>query len=100
MPFCKTCHGHYFFNNHVCPPTWQCWSEDEDPETLEITENLVYAYDSEAAAEAYASQYDNSYGEGPSNQTIFVRKLSSDEIEKFTMSFEYSVTYSAHKAKS
>lgn len=70
---CFTCDSLLWRDDkHVCPPAWECWSDDdEDLRT-------IYAGDEEDAAKEYAEAVDDDDpGTATEERTVHVRRLGS-----------------------
>lgn len=98
MPFCKTCNSHYYsFKAHSCTPAWRCWDITgwEDPETERGA--LIYAHDSERAAERYVEGFDE-VRDGD-EFTIAVRPEDGGSITHWKVSVEEILAYHAKPAE-
>lgn len=95
MPQCPTCKEWYFSSTHKCAPQFMCGTEPGD------LEHMIYAHNSESAAEKYAEWYDCEGGEyhivRGNDQTVYVKDERNNTIEKFCCSGESVPTYRANK---
>ena len=60
MPFCNVCNEHYFSweeDRHKCSPRWKVWEPNSGEDAA--NSSTIRAADAEAAAERWASEYDN-----------------------------------------
>lgn len=111
MSRCKICKAFtYEFEKHKCDPKWLCkicesdddkYSEEERSD-IKWFEYEVYAYDAEAAAEKCADneEYNWDYCFIESGGVdIDVMNPETGKIEKFFVSAETTIEYSAMKRK-
>lgn len=99
---CKNCEAMLFDggmtlmgNPHVCPPIFEVLAEHYLGDWSQA--DFVHSYDYDDAATKFAQHYDEACAEGPSEQTLYVRKRGCHIIRKFEISFEYSVDYHAYE---
>ncbi|WP_186275819.1 hypothetical protein [Burkholderia gladioli] len=94
MSDCPKC-GHWIgMFVHACPPAWEVRDAD-DCDDQDWTS--VCAHDEDAAATFYADQLDSRMGEGPHARTVLVRKPGENAAARYSVTFEYSIDYSARE---
>ena len=97
---CATC-GRAIFGQHVCPPSWLVWNEDQG-ETWEEAE-LVYADDAEEAAAAWGEQDDNNSAEYDiakgTPAVVCVQRHRDGPVERYRVHGEYEPRYWAEPVK-
>lgn len=115
MDECMRCHHRYVVYNdprlnhaHRCKPEWEAVSE-VDLRFLCAEWSLVYAEDTETAAEQWAEQYDRnsdySIVSGRRPHVVYVRSVADEDFIGPTWAECYSVegeavpTYSAYKVQ-
>ncbi|MBB5414062.1 hypothetical protein [Paraburkholderia atlantica] len=95
MSDCTKCGEYMFFpERHTCSPKWEVIDADECGENDWKT---IHALDGEDAAAKYAEQRDDRNGEGPRERTVIVREPGASDEKRFSITFEYSVDYSAQE---
>ena len=94
MPFCRTCHGHYFDEQrHTCPPKWWCW----DNNFVEEPGEVVYAVAGEAAAEHFVRRCCDSYA--GDEHVVYTRNDVGGSVDRWRVSVEVTLVYTATRAE-
>ena len=98
---CPTCQALLWHRdtNHVCPPAWECYDTDQDPEGDDP--RTVYAADAEDAATEYCEAVDDDNSEyATEERTVNVRAAGSlDEWQAFRVTMEWVRSYSASEVE-
>ena len=55
---CPKCGRMFFGPVHACPPQWDCWIEDDDPDGEYASDHPTYAGELEDAAERWIQRED------------------------------------------
>lgn len=98
MSYCETCRDFYYNllsdAPHRCAPEHKYLIVENGGDW--DTASSVHAYHADTAARKAAEMDDDDGGEGPSEKTILI-KDPGGTITKWSITFDYSVDYSAHE---
>lgn len=93
---CEICGAYAVTESHRCPPIFLCIDLENEREDWDDAWK-IHAYEADRAAEKAAEKMDDD-GDGPSEREISVKDPEGN-ITKWSISFDYSVDYSATKVK-
>lgn len=94
---CETCGAYAVSEHHKCPPIFLAIDIEDDGDDWDGAYK-IHAFDSEAAAQKAADRMDDNCGEGAHEREISI-KDPDGIITKWSISFDYSVDYSATEVK-